>query len=146
MKKVVHTVMALAMLLLVSACGGDRGKTYETEDSNENEVVNPLHIRPYSSLDSVSKMVTLTSSTIPTNGQLATEMVKVYYMPGRSIKGLVEQFNLAQTPVSQTDRMVGPPQIEVGGQRDMEAAAELEKLDREEKGSNTKQISQPKKK
>lgn len=146
MKNVLCTAMALAMLLLVSACGEDRGTSYEIEDANENEQVNPLHIRPYSNLDSLSKLITLTTSTVPTSGQLATEMVKVYYMPGRDISGIIEQFDLLQGPVTQTARMVGPPQIEVGGKRDMEAAAELDTLKTKADGAKTKPTNPQKKK
>lgn len=102
MKKAFNIVLAAGILLFASSCMEDSGTSFETEEANEDENVNPNHIRPYSNLDSLSRIIQMTTATVPTNGQLATEMVKVYYIADLDVGDIVEQFNL-----SETARMVG---------------------------------------
>ncbi|MBC5993696.1 hypothetical protein [Pontibacter cellulosilyticus] len=102
MKKAFNIVLAAGILFFASSCMEDSGTSFETEESNNDERVNPNHIRPYSSLDSLSRMIQMTTATVPTNGQLATEMVKAYYISDQDASGIIEQFNL-----NQTTRMVG---------------------------------------
>ncbi|GAB3198167.1 hypothetical protein ABID22_000621 [Pontibacter aydingkolensis] len=97
MKKALNILFAAGTLFIVTSCIEDSGTSFETQESNEDERVNPNHIRAYSGLDSIARLVTNSTATIPTNGQLATEMVKVYYKPGQDITDIVEQFNLNET-------------------------------------------------
>lgn len=114
MKKILYTVLAAGTLAFTTSCE-DRGTTFETVEANENEKVNPNHIRPYSNLDSLSRMVQLTTASVPANGQLATEMVKVYYKPDQDISDIVQQFNL-----SETARMTG----QAGATRDVTSGSD----------------------
>ncbi|MEJ8803109.1 hypothetical protein [Pontibacter sp. H249] len=115
MKKALNIMLAAGILFFVSSCIEDSGTSFETEESNNDESVNPNHIRPYSNLDSLSRMIQMTTATVPANGQLATEMVKVYYKPGQDVSDIVEQFNL-----NETARMTG----QAGDTKDVTSATD----------------------
>ncbi|MER2996548.1 hypothetical protein [Pontibacter populi] len=84
MKKIIYS-MSMAVAILFTACSEDRGTTTEVADANENENVNPAHIRNYplpgTAGNSTAYVNTNNSatSTQPTPKLSATELVYAYY-------------------------------------------------------------------
>ena len=109
MKKIFYSIFALSVLLFSStSCTEDRGTTTEVADSNEDESVNPDHIRGYGDAepggtapadpaagqmygfdrDKFSQQVT---ADLGLEGNLATEMVQVYYDRNRQLSELEQR-------------------------------------------------------
>lgn len=109
MKKIFYSIFALSTLLFAStSCTEDRGTTTEVVDSNEDESVNPDHIRGYGDAepggtapadpaagqmygfdrDKFSQQVT---TDLGLEGNLATEMVQVYYDRSRQLSELEQR-------------------------------------------------------
>ena len=109
MKKTLYTLFAIsALLFTATSCSEDRGTTTEVEESNEDESVNPDHIRGYGDAepggappadpvagqmygfdrDKFSEQVT---TDLGVAGDVATEMVQVYYDRNRQLSELEQR-------------------------------------------------------
>ena len=97
MKKAFNIILAAGTLLFTASCMEDKGTSFEVTYANEDERVNPNHIRDYYGLDSIAQMVRQAGPGLPQNGQLATEIVKAYYIDGQDLKEVATQFQLSET-------------------------------------------------
>lgn len=97
MKKAFNLILAAGTLLLATSCAEDKGTSFETVSANKNEKVDSKHIRGYYGLDSLAQMVRQAGPGLPQNGQLATEIVKAYYIGSQDLKEVATQFQLSET-------------------------------------------------
>ncbi len=113
MKKILYPVLALSTLLFtVTSCSEDRGTTTEVVDSNEDENVDPSHIRGYGDAEpggvapaapeagqmygfdreGFSQQV---AADLGLEGEVATRMVEVYYDRNRQLSEMEQRFQQA---------------------------------------------------
>ncbi|WP_299819670.1 hypothetical protein [uncultured Pontibacter sp.] len=97
MKKILNTVFAASALLLATSCAEDKGTSTEVSYANEDERVDRKHIRDYYGMDTLARMVTQAGAEVPQNGQLATEIVKAYYINDRKLDEVKRMYNFSET-------------------------------------------------
>ncbi|OKL42010.1 hypothetical protein [Pontibacter flavimaris] len=109
MNKILFPVAAAAILLLTTSCGEDtKGTSFEVTDANHDESVNPAHIRGYHMEEpdmlgapkNLTQYYPFSTKTLPTEtrqtlegGNIAVQMVTVYYSASRSLRDLAEEYN-----------------------------------------------------
>lgn len=108
MNKILFPVAAAAILLSATSCSYDKtGTSFEVVDANEDESVNPAHIRGYHTEapgmggfpGTPNKYYPLSTRTLPADvrqqveGNLAVRMVTVYYSPSTTLVDLAEELN-----------------------------------------------------
>ncbi|GHA75071.1 hypothetical protein [Pontibacter akesuensis] len=111
MRKVILPAFAIATLFLTTSCYEEIsgfGTTTETQDSNDDEEVNPLHIRGYGDREpgtggprapqpnqyyafSTTGLESATRREL--ENSVAIEMVKVYYDPDMQLSDLDKRYN-----------------------------------------------------
>lgn len=108
MKKAIVPVLALATVLFASSCGQDkRGSTTELVEANNDEEVNPRHIRGYgdrepgttgSAAPKPSSYYSFSINDLPADkrlelqGNVAVEMVQTYYDPDKQLSDLYRKY------------------------------------------------------
>jgi PBP1b-binding outer membrane lipoprotein LpoB len=109
MKKIVYT-MSMAVAILFTSCSEDRGTTTEVADANEDQRVNPLHIRDYNlpgtAAYSTASMQDQTNQTGAAANQpqpSAVELVTAYYNDVDPVKS----YRTQNYKFSTTQRMRG---------------------------------------
>ncbi|MCX2739560.1 hypothetical protein [Pontibacter anaerobius] len=123
MNKRFFPIAAVAVLLSVSSCSYDKtGTSFEVVDANEDESVNPAHIRGYGNREpgttapggpKPNQYYAFNITTLPTatrqqlEGKVAVEMVTAYYAPNRQLSDLAEQYNPSAAG-SQKDTTASP--------------------------------------
>ncbi|MHA6246957.1 hypothetical protein ACXYMU_03400 [Pontibacter sp. CAU 1760] len=102
MKKIFCSLFAVSALLFTASCSEDRGTTTEVVDSNEDENVNPNHIRGYGDAEpggvapadpeagqmygfSTEELSTAITTDLGVDADVATKMVQVYYDRDRQL-------------------------------------------------------------
>lgn len=139
MKKIFYSFFALSALLFsATSCTEDRGTTTEVVDSNEDESVNPDHIRGYGDAepggmppsspeadqmygfdrDKFSQQVT---TDLGLEGNVATEIVQVYYDRNRQLSELEERFQ-----ANATSRSGGQAADSASGNQQQMSQAEMD--------------------
>lgn len=109
MNKIFFPVAAAAILLLTTSCGEDtKGTSFEVTNANHDENVNPANIRGYGvgephmpgSIKNTSQYYPFNTATLPEEarrnlegGNIATQMVTVYYSASRSLEDLAKEHN-----------------------------------------------------
>jgi hypothetical protein len=113
MKKTLYTILAVSTILFATSCGEDRGTTTEVTSANEDENVNPKHIRGYGDrepggVDSISRrggqMYSFDSDRLSNematdmqlNNEMATEIVKVYYDRDKQLSEMMQRSDTAR--------------------------------------------------
>ncbi|MCJ8167296.1 hypothetical protein MKJ04_20820 [Pontibacter sp. E15-1] len=123
MKKILYSAFALsALLFAATSCSEDRGTTTEVVDSNENENVDPSHIRGYGDAepggtapaapeagqmygfdrDAFSQQV---NADMGLEGEVATQMVQVYYDRNRQLSEMEQRYQQAAANTDSKQRM-----------------------------------------
>lgn len=110
MKKILYSIFALSTLLFTAtSCTEDTGTTTEVADANADENVNPNHIRGYGDREpggmppsspeadqmygfNTEEFSQQVSSDLDLEGEVADEMVRVYYDRGRQLSELEQRF------------------------------------------------------
>lgn len=109
MNKILIPVASAAILLFATSCSYDKtGTSFEVTDANEDENVNPAHIRGYGDREpgadgkadpKPNQYYAFSTRTVPAEtrqqleGNVAVEMVTVYYSPSRQLSDLAEQYS-----------------------------------------------------
>ena len=114
MKKTLYTILAAGTLLFTASCSEDRGTTTEVVSANEDERVNPKHIRGYGDrepggVDSIAekggqmysfdveRLSREMRNDMQLNDVLATEIVEVYYNRDRQLSEMMQRYQLSDT-------------------------------------------------
>jgi hypothetical protein len=114
MKKTLYTILAVGTIFFTASCGEDRGTTTEVTSANEDERVNPKHLRGYGDrepggVDSINqkggqmysfdtdRLTTEMATDMQLNNDLATEIVKVYYDRDRQLSEMMQRYQLSDT-------------------------------------------------
>ncbi len=96
-------------MLLTTSCGEDtKGTSFEVQDANNDESVNPAHIRGYhteapgmfGAPKVPNQYYPFSTKTLPADvrqqlegNNIAVRMVTIYYSPNGSLRDLAEEFN-----------------------------------------------------
>lgn len=109
MKKIFYSLFALSTLLFTAtSCTEDKGTTTEVEESNDNEDVNPEHIRGYGDAEpggtapadpeagqmygfDTDKLSGEMKTDLGVGDDIAAEMVRVYYDRSRQLSELEQR-------------------------------------------------------
>lgn len=109
MKKILYSLFALSTLLFTAtSCTEDRGTTTEVEESNDDESVNPNHIRGYGDAEpggtqpadpeagqmygfDIDKLSGEMKADLGVDDDIAAEMVRVYYDRSRQLSELEQR-------------------------------------------------------
>ncbi|MFD2514618.1 hypothetical protein ACFSRY_12145 [Pontibacter locisalis] len=115
MKKILYPIFALStVLFLTTSCAEDTGTSTEVEYANEDESVNPNHIRGYGDREpggappsspeadqmygfEVDRYSGEFVSDLGLDEDLATEMVKIYYDRSRQLSELEQRYQYTDT-------------------------------------------------
>ena len=146
MKKLLYPILALSpVLFLTTSCSEDRGTTTEVVSANEDEDVNPDNIRGYGDAEpggappsspeagqmygfEADRYSTEFTNDLNLEGDLATEMVKIYYDRDRQLSELEQRYQYSDT-------------ARMGGKTD-EAAANTKPLTETERTAEKKRIDE----
>ncbi|AKD02253.1 hypothetical protein POKO110462_07525 [Pontibacter korlensis] len=109
MSKKFFPVAAIALLFFATSCGEDsKGTSTEVVNSNQDELVNPRHIRGYGNREPGTRgpadpppyqYYAFSTRSLPASarqeleGRVAVEMVTTYYLEGSQLSDLARQYN-----------------------------------------------------
>lgn len=145
MKRLLYSIFALSTtLFLTTSCAEDKGTSTEVVSANEDESVNPQHIRGYGDREpggaapsspeagqmygfEADRYSTEFASDLNLEEDLATEMVKIYYDRDRQLSELEQRYQYSET-------------ARMGGKTD-EATANQQPLTEEEKKAEQERIN-----
>lgn len=143
MKKIFYSLFALSTLLFTAtSCSEDRGTTTEVEDSNEDESVNPDHIRGYGDAEpggtppadpvpgqmygfDRDKLNDQVRADLGVDEDVAAEMVRVYYDRDRQLSEMellypvdaVEKGNEEEADAADARQQLSPAEMEAERKR-----------------------------
>ncbi len=112
MKKTLYTILTVSTIFFAVSCGEDRGTTTEVKSANEDENVNPKHIRGYGDrepggIDSINqrggqmysfdvdRLSREMATDLQLSSDLATEIVEVYYNRDRQLSEMMKRYQLS---------------------------------------------------
>ncbi|MDX5438110.1 MAG: hypothetical protein LPK03_12990 [Pontibacter sp.] len=124
MSKKLIPILTIATLCFTASCGYDKtGTSTEVADSNEDETVNPAHIRGYGDREpgmggpadpQPNQYYAFNITNLPSDvrneleGKVAVEMVQTYYDPERQLSDLEQKYN---RPGAAGQTMPGSPVV-----------------------------------
>ncbi|MCC9136748.1 hypothetical protein ACFSKU_10430 [Pontibacter silvestris] len=147
MKKILYLLCFTSAFTFASCSTDTKGYSYETEHSNDDENVNPNHIRTYADIrpgeikgfkTNAGTMYGFTPTVINnmrdnlgSDAAVATRMVYVYYDPSREMADLLKTYHSASSAQS-----AEPTQNDMGS-----GISNTDSTNTEERNSNVSEVS-----